>query len=235
MGKTTQIQTFTALSLLVLGCATLRHEKSLTPKDLSQETEAIKLQILIALEEQIKHLELKLSARLSELEVVNNGLAIGIESLVEQIKGIQNQPEILKQRTQPERSEKILDLKILYEEALNEFKIKDYLGAKKKLGVILASDIEKELADNAQYWVGECDYALKNYSLALESFHKVFEYLETEKDDDAQFKLGLCYWNLGNYQKALIELKRLVVDYPQSEYLERTEELIRKIREKLAL
>ena len=64
---------------------------------------------------------------------------------------------------------------------------------------VLGLDAQGELADNAQYWIGECDFALKDYASALEAFHKVFQYSKTEKDDDAQFKLGLCYsilWTL---------------------------------------
>ena len=72
-----------------------------------------------------------------------------------------------------------------------------------------------------------------DYRTALESFQKVFLYPKTEKADDAQLKLGLSYLRLGDRQNALIELKRLTVDHPKSDYLGRAQERIRKLRVEL--
>ena len=66
--------------------------------------------------------------------------------------------------------------------------------------------------------------------MALAAFQKVFLFAKTEKDDDAQLKLGLCYLQLGDRESAMIEFKRLVVDYPESEYVVRAEELLGGIR-----
>mgnify|MGYP001430492795 FL=1 len=87
-----------------------------------------------------------------------------------------------------------------------------------------------DLADNAQYWLGECEYARRDFQAALAAFQKVFLFAKTEKEDDAQLKLGLCYLQLGDRDSAMIEFKRLVVDYPESEYVVRAEELLGGIR-----
>ena len=86
------------------------------------------------------------------------------------------------------------------------------------------------LADNSQYWIGECEFGLKHYQTALEAFHKVFQYEKTEKDDDAQFMLGQAYHQLGNLDSALVEFNRLKIDYPESEYIGRADAYIRRIR-----
>jgi len=95
---------------------------------------------------------------------------------------------------------------------------------------ILSDYPSSNLADNAQYWIGECQYGLKQYQSALDAFHKVFQYDKTEKDDDAQFMLGQCYYYMGNLDSALVEFNRLKIDHPDSEYLGRAEAYIRRIR-----
>ncbi len=78
--------------------------------------------------------------------------------------------------------------------------------------------------------MGECDYALGRYRPALEAFEKVFLYAKTEKGDDAQLMMGKCYLHLKDNEKALVELKRLTVDYPDSEYYGEAQMLIRNLR-----
>ena len=80
---------------------------------------------------------------------------------------------------------------------------------------------EGSYADNAVYWIGECQFALKKYDEAVASFKRVLEFKETEKADDAQIKLGYCYVRLGNRKQAAEEFRKLVSLYPDSEYLER--------------
>ena len=238
MRRAAQIRVCVALGLWVAGCATTRYEEFGPPQEDSPSesphpSETVPLQTLVALEERIERLEIELAGRLSELETANDDLATRMMSLVEQMEAVRNQLQALQQGSKPVRTESKADPKGLYERGLEDFYAQGYREAKAGFQKVLALDAQGELADNAQYWIGECDYALKDYALALEAFHKVFEYSKTEKDDDAQYKLGLCYWKLGNYENALIELKRFTVDYPESEYFGRTEELIRKIRARL--
>jgi len=114
-----------------------------------------------------------------------------------------------------------LDAGRAYELALGAFNTGDYVTARSRFREVQDADPNGDLADNAQYWIGECDYARSAWAAAIENFRKVFHYGETEKDDDAQFKLGLCYLKLSQRDYALIEFKRLTVDYPESEYVGR--------------
>ncbi|RKY53993.1 MAG: hypothetical protein DRP89_05460, partial [Candidatus Neomarinimicrobiota bacterium] len=77
---------------------------------------------------------------------------------------------------------------------------------------LIAEDKNHELSDNAQYWIGECYYSLKQYQRAIIEFKKVFSFANTNKSDDAQFKLGLCHAALGDRKKAIDEFQRLI-DY----------------------
>ena len=92
---------------------------------------------------------------------------------------------------------------------------------------LLGEDQYNELADNAQYWIGECFYSMKQYRRAIVEFEKVFTFKNSNKEDDAQFKLGLCYAALGEREKALDEFQRLIDYYPQSEFVNNAKQFVK--------
>jgi len=122
-------------------------------------------------------------------------------------------------------------VKTLYQAALRDFEARRLESALKTFSGVLAIAPKDDLADNAQYWIGECYYGLRNYTQAIKEFQKVFTYSDTEKDDDAQFKIARCYIDLGDEDRAVIELKRLTLDYPESEYIRRAEGLLRDLQD----
>jgi tol-pal system protein YbgF len=111
-----------------------------------------------------------------------------------------------------------------YQDALDMFHSHDYKQASTVFESLLASDANNSLADNAQYWIGECSYAMRQYKKAVIDFEKVFTFPKSNKNDAAQFKLGLCYMKLGDSQKAREEFQRLLDVYPRSEYTKRAQE-----------
>lgn len=110
-----------------------------------------------------------------------------------------------------------------YQEALSLFNDRNYQNAIETFESLLASQANHSLADNAQFWIGECHYALGQYKKAVIDFEKVFTFPKSNKNDAAQFKLGLCYLRLGDKDKAREEFQRLVDVYPKSEYLKRAQ------------
>ena len=244
-----------ALVLFFAGCATTRYEEFGPPP----EGEATKLPLTLeavlplqeamsALEARIARLEAELANRATELEAANSDLTARLMSLLEQMEEVRTQLQSLqegeKARTVPEGADasagersasevpdvSAWDMGRLYEQGLVAYNDRRYAEAGGMFQKVMDRDPQGELADNARYWIGECDYALGDYRKALESFQGIFSYSRTEKYDDAQLKLGLCHLQLGDRATAIIELKRLIVDYPESEYLRRAEELISKIR-----
>ena len=74
-----------------------------------------------------------------------------------------------------------------------------------------------ELADNAQYWIGEAFYVQKDYNRALTEFQKLSEsYPQGDKVPDAILKAGMCSLEMGQKEKGKAELRRLVSRYPNS-------------------
>jgi len=86
---------------------------------------------------------------------------------------------------------------------------------------------ETDLADNAQYWIGECLYSKQKYEEALAAWDELFRrYPGSDKLPDARFKKGTALERLGRRSQALIEYRAVANRYPNSE-------AGRKAREKL--
>lgn len=116
-----------------------------------------------------------------------------------------------------------------YQEGYNLFNAREYSAAQQVFESLLASSVNHNLADNAQYWIGESHYALRKYDKAIMDFEKVFTFPNSNKSDDAQFKLGLCYLKKGDKQKAKEEFQRLLDVYPNSEYAGRVEKHLQQL------
>ena len=116
-----------------------------------------------------------------------------------------------------------------YDEARSEFEDHNYRAAIQLFESLLAASSTHPLAENAQYWIGECQYALRLYDASIISFEKVFTFASPNKKDDAQFKLGLCYIRKKEFNKAKEELNRLIEEYPKSEFLAKANRLLEKM------
>ena len=117
-----------------------------------------------------------------------------------------------------------------YEAARGLYDDRQYDKAVKEFAAILNSAPSSDLADNAQYWIGECYYGMGRFRQALTEFTKIFVYRNTEKDDDAQLKIARCYLSLGEKDRALMALRKLIDEYPESEYVANARREIRYLQ-----
>jgi tol-pal system protein YbgF len=77
---------------------------------------------------------------------------------------------------------------------------------------------QSQLADNAQYWLGETYYVQKDYEKALEAFRKVpLNYPAGDKVPAALLKAGYCLVELGETEAAREALQDLIDRFPGSE------------------
>jgi len=105
-----------------------------------------------------------------------------------------------------------------YIDALTTYQDGQIQEAITKFTELVNEPMRHELAGNAQYWLAECYYDIKNFKRAIMEFERVFQYAGTTKGDDAQLKIALCYWHAGNQERARSEFQRLLVEYPETEY-----------------
>lgn len=74
-----------------------------------------------------------------------------------------------------------------------------------------------QLADNAQYWLGEAYYVNRAFPDALAAFQKVVEnYPGSRKLPDAQVKIGYCDYELKQFPAARDALSQVVAKYPDA-------------------
>jgi tol-pal system protein YbgF len=75
-----------------------------------------------------------------------------------------------------------------------------------------------ELADNAQYWIGECYYTQRDYFKAIEEFGKVLDlYPRGDKVPGAMVKLGMSYLEVRDRASAKKIFRQVVELYPHTD------------------
>lgn len=116
-----------------------------------------------------------------------------------------------------------------YDEGREEFEARNYNAAIPLFESLLSASAQHSLSDNAQYWIGECHFALGQYNAAIIDFEKVFTFPKSNKLDDAQYKLGLCYLKKGDKTKAREEFDRFLKEYPKSELTSKAEKHLSQI------
>jgi len=90
---------------------------------------------------------------------------------------------------------------------------------------------ETDLAGNAQYWLGECYYAKKNFTRSAIEFHKVLENYSTgAKVPSALYKLGLSLIELKSTNQAEKYLNELMEKYPNTQEAKLAQEKLKKIK-----
>lgn len=100
-------------------------------------------------------------------------------------------------------------------------------GFKKYLELFPDSD----LADNAQYWIGECLYAQSKYEAAILEFEKVEKnYPKGNKVASSIYKTALSYIAIGNRDKGRECLDRLLKEYPNSNEAKLAEERLKTLQ-----
>jgi len=76
---------------------------------------------------------------------------------------------------------------------------------------------DHQLADNAQYWLGETHYDMGDYASAILTFKDVVtRYTDKAKAPDALLKIGYAYIALDDVSNARMFLKRVINNYPLS-------------------
>ena len=103
----------------------------------------------------------------------------------------------------------------LYRQGTAALKSREYDAAIAALREVVTRFPRHELADNAQYWLGEAYYDQKDYPRALAEFRAtVASYPRGNKVADALLKVGFAYQALGDPAKARAALEQVVSLYP---------------------
>jgi tol-pal system protein YbgF len=185
--------------------------------DSSKMTPAAEPEMEAGAPEEVQRLERELQDRDQQINILRNELAAQ-EKRLQELQSTKARPVNI--ATRPQVSGGVsADYRAAYEKAMSLYNRHNHREALAAFTNLLARDDRNSLADNAQYWVGECYYAMGNYNQAVAEFQKVLSFTRSNKSDAALLKLGLCYIRLGDRDQARSELEQLIANYPRSEYV----------------
>ena len=160
--------------------------------------------------------------------VINNGTS-GISAATDNANNRQVNTMQVSEGTDPAHEQ------AAYTRAFNLLKEGNYNQAIKAFAEFLSAYGNGKYADNAQYWLGEANYATRDYKNALVEFQKIVTvYPDSPKRKDAELKIGFTYYELKDWAAAKRALESVVIQYPETSNArtakQRLERLIREGR-----
>lgn len=117
-----------------------------------------------------------------------------------------------------------------YQQAFDLLKQAQYEQAIQAFRSFLEKYPSGEYSDNAQYWLGEAYYVMRQFDLALEEYKKVVaNFPQSQKYTHALLKIGYCYHELGRIDDAKKILQSLISQYPGETASRLAEERLKSI------
>jgi tol-pal system protein YbgF len=121
---------------------------------------------------------------------------------------------------------------LAYGRAFDALKAANYPVAIAGFRSFLGTYSRHELADNAQYWLGEAYYVTRDYDNALAAFARVgSEWPASSKAADALLKMGYAQFELKRYREARETLTAVGQRFPGTDAARLAAERIRRIPE----
>ncbi|GAB4343158.1 MAG: tol-pal system protein YbgF [Candidatus Abyssubacteria bacterium] len=124
-----------------------------------------------------------------------------------------------------------IDYTKLYDTAYEDYVRQNYSLARNGFEEYLQRFPDTDLADNAQYWIGECYYAEGRYEEAAEAFNKVVtRYPSGNKVPRAMLKAGYSLQQLGRDDQARLMFQQVIDAYPLSSEADQAKSKLKQMR-----
>jgi tol-pal system protein YbgF len=105
----------------------------------------------------------------------------------------------------------------LYESALAKFRGGKSEEALAGFKHFLGNYPKSKLADNAQFWIGECYFSLRQYEQAILAYQEVIKnYPQGNKVPNSMLRQALAFNEINDTTSAKLLLKKIVKTYPNS-------------------
>ncbi len=119
--------------------------------------------------------------------------------------------------TKPSEEVGVSEEQRLYDGGLASFKQGKYEEAISSFKIFLKKYPTSDLADNAQFWIGESYMALKQYEKAILAFQDVIKkYPDGNKVPGAMLKQALAFYEIKDKVSSKLLLKKIIRKYPDS-------------------
>lgn len=131
----------------------------------------------------------------------------------------------------PVFTEEAAQEKTLFDAALNKFRGNDYSGARSALRTYLQKYPQSGKRIAALYWLGNSEYALRNYRSAMNSYRAVVTQAPNhERAPEALLALSTCQVELRDLTGARATLEQLISTYPNSEASQAARDRLTRLR-----
>lgn len=117
-----------------------------------------------------------------------------------------------------------------YQRAFKLLKESQYEQAVVAFKKFLKEYPDSAFSDNAQYWLGETNYVMQHYELAINEYQALLNtYPNSQKVSHALLKIGYSYAELGNAEDATKILNKVKKQYPGTTAARLADERLRKL------
>lgn len=180
----------------------------------------------------VERLEVKVSvleSKSGEPEVALKGISKSLGDLSSRLTYLENSLGIPKvsEEKKPESAEKDVgspsdggeptSREEVYASAYGMFKNGQYGAARAEFRAFLRAFPNSEYSDNAQFWIGECNYFQGKYEEAIVEYESVIQnYPKGNKVPNALLKQALSFLKLGDTSSAKLLLQGVIKDYPNT-------------------
>jgi len=107
--------------------------------------------------------------------------------------------------------------KALYDASLTRYREGQYEESLAGFREFLKKYPSSELADNAQFWIGECHMGLKQYEQAILAYQKVIrKYAKGNKVPNAMLRQAIAFYEINDKTSAKLLLEKVIKQYPNS-------------------
>ena len=167
-------------------------------------------------DQRVKDLEARVAKLTEGLKSQGEQLKLREDELRDLRKGIQYHPVLPAEATEMAAAENEA-IRRDYEAGWRNLEKRDYRSAIARFKEFLKKHPRSNLAVNAQYWIGESHYALREFDQAIVEFDAVrTRYPEGEKVASALLKQAFAFAELGENRNARLLLQEVVEKYAQT-------------------
>lgn len=103
----------------------------------------------------------------------------------------------------------------MYDAALSLYREEDYEQASEEFKKFLSLYPKSDLADNSQFWIGECLMALKQYEQAILAYQEVItKYPNGNKVANAMLRQAIAFLEINDKTSARLLLQKVIKQFP---------------------
>jgi tol-pal system protein YbgF len=121
------------------------------------------------------------------------------------------------------------DVQDEYRLGLRAFQDRQYDKAVQQLRSFQRKYPNSDMADDAQYWIGESYFAQKDYNRAILEFNDVLKYRRGDRVPAALLRQAQAFVEIGDKTDARLILQKLANDYPNSEQAREAKERLQAL------